>query len=224
MRSPETLAYPIDANRSIYTPEGAQIGPAKPLEEPKEVNKPVNLDSTTRHETGHTLVGWIRGVGIDAVDTIPKGNALGTTYPDQFDAPTAAAGYATGTGGHSHDQFVTEEIYHQNFYAAAATAGEIIKNNQEAFTDLGTALQTDKYLPRRRINAVLTNSMERKRRRKNMKTLAYEIPIKTKDGREETVRLEVPKGVTMLHVPLPKSGDIFVASKDTFYSESSRDF
>jgi len=214
MGGPERgIQIPVKETGAVYTPAGDRVGPVGLLDKPKEVNRHVSISPEAAHETGHTLVGWVRSVGIDGVDIIPSGNARGRTYPDQFDAPTAAAGYATGTGGEGYDQFVTEEIYHQNFSKAATTASVIIQNNKEAFMDLGTALDTHKSLSRRDINSILTNSMERKRKKESKKTLTYEIPTKSKDGKEEIIRVEAPKGATMLHVPLPQSGDIFVAAE-----------
>src|SRR3989344_9265013 len=137
MRGAETIQvdmskYATDINMikdtNIVEIKLEPLGPNLKGKEPSFQPSPTAL-----HEAGHTLVGVKRNVGIAGVDIIPKGNALGTTYPDRFDAPTAAAGYATGTGGEGHDRFVTEVIYGQDFDAAAATANEIIKNNQEAF-------------------------------------------------------------------------------------------
>src|SRR3989338_2878429 len=119
MRGAETIQvdmskYATDINMikdtNIVEIKLEPLGPNLKGKEPSFQPSPTAL-----HEAGHTLVGVKRNVGIAGVDIIPKGNALGVTYPDQFDAPTAAAGFATGTGGEGHDRFITEEIHGQSF-------------------------------------------------------------------------------------------------------------
>lgn len=166
---------------------------------------------TALHEAGHTLVGVKRNVGIAGVDIIPKGNALGVTYPDQFDAPTAAAGFATGTGGEGHDRFITEEIHGQSFGAAALTASVIIMYNQKALMALGRALDIDKSLSRQRIYSIINNA--EKEDENDPKETMYQVTLKTKDGKEEREIVVLPEGQTMINVSLPQSGDIFVANE-----------
>src|SRR3989337_1850971 len=70
MGSPERIQVPVAETKPFYTPEGSKVGPVGLLDKPQEVKKPVSISSTATHETGHTLVGWLRNVGIDQVNII----------------------------------------------------------------------------------------------------------------------------------------------------------
>lgn len=177
---------------------------------PKDTEPSFQPSETALHEAGHTLVGVIRNVGIENTNIIPTGNALGVTYPDQFDAPTAAAGFATGTGGEGHDQFLTEEIYGQNFSKAATTASVIIRNNKDALMRLGRSLDINKSLSRQDIYSIVAG--EEGEDQSKVKETMYVVIVKGKNGEEREI-VVLPEDQTMLNVSLPQSGDIFVAAE-----------
>lgn len=215
MRSPETIS--VDMSRQskvIETIKDANVTVLKIADlgiKPKETEPSFQPTPTALHEAGHALVGVVRNVGIDGADIVPSGNALGRTYPRSFDAPTAAAGYATGTGGHGQDQFVTEEIYGQNFGKAATTATVILRNNEEVLMRLGRALDINKSLSRQDIYSIVAG--EEDEDQNSAKETRYEVIIKAKDGKEEQEVVVLPEDQTIVNVTLPQSGDIFVANE-----------
>lgn len=216
MRGAETIS--VDMSRQatgIKTIKDAVLTVIK-LEDlgvkPKDTEPSFQPSETALHEAGHALIGVVRNVGIDGADIVPSGNALGRTYPDKFDAPTAAGGYATGTGGEGHDQFVTEEIYGQNFSKAAATATVILRNNQEALMRLGRALDINKSLSRQDIYSIYSNSDKEYEAQNRVKETMYEVIVKGKNGEEREI-VVLPENQTMVNVSLPQSGDIFVAAE-----------
>lgn len=207
------IPIPISETKPFYTPEGHKAGPVNPLGRPEEkIQDLPNPDRTAIHEWWHTWMGMERNVGIGGVDIIRKGDAFGTTYPDRFDGPTAAAGHASGTGGHGYDFFLIE-AHGMNPMAESAKARATAKGHEEEIMMGASILEEEKSLTREGANTVYTKVKRWINEREDNKTQAYEVPIKTKDGRQKTVRLEVPKGATMLHVPLPPSGVIFVAAE-----------
>ena len=212
MGSVETLRIPFGAKGPFSTEDGRQVsltyGPPTIHDDTEPTFTP---SPTALHEAGHTLVGVKRNVGIAGSDIIPKGNARGTTYPDQFDAPTAAAGFATGTGGHGHDQFITEEVHGKSFGEAAMIASVILMNNQKAFMALGRALDTNKSLSRRDIYSIVDNA--EKEDENAVKETMYVVTVKGKNG-EEHETVVYPEDQRIIKVSLPPSGDIFVANEN----------
>lgn len=209
MRSPEAISIDMAGqSKTIKTIKDADVTVLKIQEQPvqsKGTEQFFQPSNTALHEAGHALVGVVRNVGIDGADIVPSGNALGRTYPDQFDAPTAAAGYATGTGGEGHDRFITEVVYGQNFGQAATTASVILKNNQEALMDLGTALDTNKSLSRQDIYSIYSNAGKEDEDKNRVGETMYEVIVKGKNGEEREV-VVLPENQKMV--------DIFVANKD----------
>lgn len=213
MRGAETIQ--IDMRRhvsGIKTIKDTNITEIKlePIEPETKIEELFEPTPTAKHEAGHTLVGNKRNVGIAGVDIAPSGNALGKTYPDRFDAPTAAAGFATGTGGHGHDQFITEEIHGQSFGQAAMIASIIIMSNQKAFMALARALDTQKSLSRGDIYSIV----DKAEKEEDVKDTMYQVIKKTKDGKEEREIVVLPRDQTTINISLPQSADIFVASEN----------
>ncbi len=212
MGSPERGSFiPISETKPFYTPEGHKAGPVSVLDKPKEPKTPNQVTSTGLHEGWHMGTGLLRGIEIYGADEIENDGAFGRTYPGSFDGPTAAAGHASGTGGYGYD-FLIDRLHGRDPYADSAAATATIKQLPELPIELGWNLDKYKSLNGNQIKTIYWNVVEENKKR-NKKTLTYEIPIKTKGGREETIILEVPKETTMLHVPLPPSGDIFVAAE-----------
>ena len=212
MGGPERgIQIPVKETGAVYTPAGDRVGPVGLLDKPKEIKKPDQVTSTGLHEGWHIGTGLLRGIGIAGADIKRKGNALGTTYSDTFDGPTAAAGHASGTGGYGHD-FFNSRLHGRDPYTDSAAATATVKQLPELPIELAWNLDQYKSLNRKDILSIHLNVKEENKKR-NKKTQTYEIPIKTKDGKEEIIRVEAPKGATMLHVPLPQSGDIFVAAE-----------
>ena len=213
------IQVPINETRTRYAPNGEMIGPVEVFVDPDEIIKPASISSTARHEAAHVVVGVARNIGINGVDIKPKGNALGTTYPDRFDGPTAAAGHASGTGGEGHD-FMLIRMHGKSPFAESASASEVLKKHTDEFLAIGAALDQHKYLSRNDINTIYSKTGTERIEKENKKTQIYEVPIRRKDGKENKYRLEVPKGTTMLRIPI----DIYNANKDSFYSKSPKDF
>lgn len=216
MGSPETISVDMSReSKAIKTTKDKNVTVLKMQDQPikrKEIEQFFRPSNTALHEAGHSLVGVVRNVGIDGADIVPSGNALGRTYPDQFDAPTAAAGYATGTGGEGHDKFITEVVYGQNFGKAATTASAIIKNNQEAFIDLARTLDINKTLTRQDIYSIYANAGKEDEDQNKPRETMYEVIVKGED-REEREVVVLPEDQTMIKVSFPQSGDIFVADE-----------
>jgi len=217
------ISIPASETKPFYTPEGSKVGPVDILDKPKVLEDFSDPGSTSIHEWWHAWIGKERGIGIDGVEVKNRGRARGTTYPVMFDGPTAAAGHASGTGGEGYDFFLIR-MHGLDPLKESAKASAMAKGHEEEIMLGAGILEKKKYFTKTDVNTTHIKVKNWLKDRDNKKTQVYEIPIKTKDGKEETVRLEVPKGATMLHVPLPQSGDIYVAQRNTFYSESAKDF
>jgi hypothetical protein len=221
MGSPETLRIPIGETKPFFTPDGSTVSLATRFS-PVTKSRFVKPGNTALHEGGHTLLALEEGIGVERVTIVPEGDSLGSTSPDSFSAVAAAGGKASDTGGWRWDEMLVE-ARGMSFSKAETRARAKLRALRQVHYALSSAIEEKGTLTRAEINEEYRNAKNAGKQDSN-KDVTYDVFIKTKDGAEETVRLEVPKGATMLHVPLPVSGDIYDTKKDSFRSDSVKDF